>query len=81
MTDVRRMKATVEAVLKRLDPKAIPEGSFYDEASGRLFVTIFKGSRKVSVALREQDFTNGDRAKMNGAIEGALKRLENTPIG
>ena len=81
MTDVRRMKAMVEAVLRRLDPKAIPEGSFYDEASGRLFVTIFKGSRKVSVALREQDFANGGRAKMNGAIEGALKRLENTPIG
>lgn len=81
MTDVRRMKATVEATIKRLDPKAIPQGSFYDDASGRLFVTIFKGSRKVSVALREQDFINGDRAKMNGAIEGALKRLENTPIG
>lgn len=81
MTNVRRMKATVEAVIKRLDSKAIPEGTFYDDASGRLFVTIFKGPRKVSVALREQDFSNGDSAKVNRAIEGALTRLKNTPIG
>lgn len=80
MADVRRMKATVEAAVRRLDPKAIAEGTFYDDASGRLFVTIFKGPRKISVTLRERDFENGAE-KMNLAIENGIRRLAHTPIG
>ena len=80
MTDVRQMKARVEAAIKRLDPKAIT-GMFYDDASDRLFVTIFKGPRKISVALRGRDFGNGDSEKLNNAIEDGLRRLQHTPIG
>jgi hypothetical protein len=81
MADVRRMKATVETFIKRIDPQAIPEGSFYDDASGRLFVTLFKGPRKVSLALRERDFSDGDLEKVNRAIKEAVERLGRTPIG
>ena len=42
MTDVRQMKAKVEAAIKRADPKTMTE-TFYDGASDRLFVTIVKG--------------------------------------
>ncbi len=80
MTDVRKMKAKVEAEIKRIDPKAIT-GTFFDNASDRLFVTIVKGPRKVSVALRGRDFTNGDSEKVNRAIEDGIRRLERTPIG
>ncbi|HSB09761.1 MAG TPA: hypothetical protein VLM38_09785 [Blastocatellia bacterium] len=80
MANVRRMKAIAEAAIKRLDPGAITEGNFYDDASGRLFVTIFKGTRKVSVALREQDFDNGAE-RMNRAIADGVRRLAETPIG
>lgn len=80
MANVRRMKAIVDAAIKRLDPKAIAEGSFYDDASGRLFVTIFKGARKISVALREQDFDDGSE-KLDRAIADGVRRLAETPIG
>jgi hypothetical protein len=79
MTDVQ-MKAKVEAEIKRIDSKAITS-TFYDNASDRLFVTIIKGPRKVSVALRGRDFANGDSEKVNRAIEDGIRRLEHTPIG
>lgn len=80
MTDVRQMKARVEAAVKRVDPKVMT-GTFYDDASDRLFVTIVKGSRKVSVTLRAQDFGNGDAGKVDQAIEDGLRRLQDTPVG
>jgi hypothetical protein len=81
MTDVRKMKSIVEAEIKRIDSKAIT-GTFYDNASDRLFVTIVKGPRKISVALRGRDFSNGDSdKKVNRAIQDGLRRLEHTPIG
>ena len=80
MTEVRRMKATIEAAIKRADPKTIT-GTFYDDASDRLFVTIFKGSRKVSVTFRGRDFSNGGAGRIDGSIEDALRRLAHTPIG
>jgi len=45
MTDVHQMKQRVEAAVKRVDPEVMT-GTFYDDASDRLFVTIVKGSRK-----------------------------------
>ena len=80
MTDVRQMKARVEAAIKRVDPKVMT-GTFYDDASDRLFVTIVKGSRKISVTLRGRDLGNGDSKKMDHAIKDGLRRLEHTPIG
>ena len=80
MTDVRKMKARVAATIKRVDPKAVT-GTFYDDASDRLFVTIVKGPRKIGVTLRGRDFANGDAEKIDGAIIDGLKRLETTPIG
>ena len=80
MADVRQMKATVEAAVNQADPGAIT-GTFYDAASDRLFVTIVKGSRKISVALRGRDFGNGDSDRINREIREGIKRLGRTPIG
>lgn len=80
MTNVRQMKARVEAAVKRLDPKLFA-GTFYDDASDRLFVTIVNGSRKISVTLRGRDFGNGDSKKIDHAIEDGLRRLQDAPIG
>lgn len=80
MTNVRQMKAKVQAAVKRVDPKLIA-GTFYDDASDRLFVTIVNGSRKISVTLRGRDFGNGDSKKMDLAIQDGLRRLQTTPIG
>ena len=80
MTDVRQMKAKVEAAIKRADPKTMTD-TFYDGASDRLFVTIVKGSRKISVALRGKDFGNGGSEKLDHAIADGLRRLQQTPIG
>jgi len=80
MADVRKMKARVEAVARREDPSAFV-GTFYDDASDRLFITLVKGSRKLSVALRGRDFDNGDAKKIDLAIKNGIERLTNTPIG
>ena len=80
MTNVRQMKAKVEAAIKRVDSKLIA-GTFYDDASDRLFVTIVRGPRKISVTLRGRDFGNGDSKKVDKAIEDGLRRLQDTPIG
>ena len=80
MADVRQMKAKVEAVAKQTDPAAMV-GTFYDAASDRLFVTIVKGSRKISVALCSRDFANGDSDRVGRAIKDGIKRLARTPIG
>lgn len=80
MADVRQMKAKVEALAKQADPTAMI-GTFYDAASDRLFVSIVKGSRKISVALRSRDFGNGDSDKVGVAIKDGLNRLGRTPIG
>ncbi|HXI91679.1 MAG TPA: hypothetical protein VNO24_16815 [Blastocatellia bacterium] len=80
MTDVRQMKQRVEAAVKRADPEVMT-GTFYDDASDRLFVTIVKGSRKISVTLRARDFGNGDAGKIDNAIKDGLRRLQDTPIG
>jgi hypothetical protein len=79
MTDVRQMKAKVTAAVKRVDPKVMT-GTFYDDASDRLFVTIVRGPRKISVTLRGRDFANGAET-IDRAIEDGLRRLETTPIG
>ena len=81
MIDVRQMKSRVEAAIRRLDSRAIPSTTFYDTASDRLFVTIVKGSRKVSVAFRRRDFSDGDIDKIDPVIKEAVKRLQHTPIG
>jgi len=79
--DVRKMKAKVETEIKKLDSKALA-GTFYDSASDRLFVTIVKGPRKVSIALRGRDLASDDSTKVVGrAIKAGMKRLEQTPIG
>ena len=81
MNEVGQMKSRVEAAIRRFDSKAIPSATFYDTASDRLFVTIVKGPRKVSVAFRRRDFSDGDIDKINPVIKEAVKRLQHTPIG
>jgi len=80
MKDAGQMKAKVEAAIRKMDPQALT-GTFYDDASDRLFVTIIKGSRKVSVTLRGKDFANGDSERVSRAVEEGLRRLQKTPIG
>lgn len=80
MTDVRQMKATVQAAVKKADA-GVMAGTFYDAASDRMFVTIVKGSRKISVALRGRDFGNGGSDTVIRAITEGIQRLDRTPIG
>jgi len=45
MTDVHQMKQRVEAAVKRVDPEVMT-GTFYDDASDRLFVRSSKGRER-----------------------------------
>src|SRR5215510_2100659 len=80
MKALAQMKAKVEAAIRKVDPEAVT-GTFYDDASDRLFVTIIKGPRKVSATLRGRDFLNGDSETISRAVEDGLRRLKSTPIG
>ena len=80
MKVAEQMKAKVEAAIKKVDPEAVT-GTFYDDASDRLFITIIKGARKVSVTLRGRDFSDGDSERVSRAVEDGLRRLKSTPIG
>ena len=81
MTDIRKMIPKVEAKIKQIDPDVIVGSAFYDDASNRLFITMFKGPRKIEITLTSRDLANGDLGKANQILENGVKRLEHTPIG
>lgn len=80
MTEAKKLISKVEAVIKRADPNVITERTFYDEVSDRLFVTIFKGTRKTDLIFIVSEY-NGDVEQINRVVEQSLERLKHTPIG
>ena len=80
MAEVGKMKARIEAAMKRIDPKVTLLTTFFDEASDRMFVTIVKGPRKILVTLRGRDFTEG-ADKIDSMMEKSVERLTHMPIG
>jgi hypothetical protein len=81
MPDRKRFAALVTAKMKKLDPESIVQGTFYDEASARLVVTIVKGTRKVLTQIPANWFESGATNRVDKALETAVKRLELVPIG
>ncbi len=81
MTEAQKLTLKVEAAIKRADPNAITERTFYDEVSDRLFVTIFKGPKKTEIVFIVCEYNNGDAERINRVVERSLERLKHTPIG
>jgi len=81
MTEARKLISKVEAAIKRNDPNAIVERTFYDEVSDRLFVTVVNGPRKTEMVLLAYEYSNGDQERIDRVVEQGLLRLKNTPIG
>jgi hypothetical protein len=81
MDDIKKKISGVERTVKTVSPDAIVQRSFYDEASGRLFVTVVHGSRKIDFMLSDRDFNNGKSDRVDRAIRSALKKLPEMPIG
>jgi hypothetical protein len=81
MDDIKKKISGVETTVRSASPDAIVQRSFYDEASGRLFVTVVLGSRKIDFMLSDRDFNNGDSAKADRMIRDAVKKLPGMPIG
>ena len=81
MTQAQKLTRKVEAAIKRADPNAITERTFYDEVSDRLFVTIFKGPRKTDIVFIVGEYNNSDAERINRVVEQSLERLKHTPIG
>ena len=80
MTEVRKMKARVEAAIKAADPQAILQTTFFDDVSDRMFITIVKGSRKTQIALQARDFADGAN-EFNRVIGKGIAQLAQMPIG
>ncbi|HVF92467.1 MAG TPA: hypothetical protein VNH22_20540 [Blastocatellia bacterium] len=81
MDDLKKKKAGIDTLVRKVSPDAIVQRSFYDEASGRMFVTVVQGSRKIDFVLSDRDYNNGQSDKADSVIRGALKKLPGMPIG
>jgi hypothetical protein len=81
MEKTRRMIATVNSLVKKLDPKVIVDRTFYDEVSGRLFISLVSGQRGHEFNLHSRDFDNGDLKKLSQSIQAGIERIQNQPIG
>jgi hypothetical protein len=81
MTDAQKLTWKVEAAIKRADPNAITERTFYDEISDRLFVNIFKGPRKTEIIFIVREYNNGNTERIDSIVVRAVERLKHTPIG
>jgi len=81
MDDIKKKISGVETTIRTISPDVIVQRSFYDEASGRLFVTVVQGSRKIDFMLSERDFNGGKSGSADRTIRGALKKLPDMPIG
>jgi hypothetical protein len=83
MEDQRSLKSKVDAAIKRADKDVIAERTFYDDVSGRLFVTIFKGPRKTEFVLSTRQLDNGKSLEnqIDQTVKDAVARLARTPIG
>jgi hypothetical protein len=79
MADAKTLKARVDGAVKRTDKGVIAERMFYDDVSSRLYVTLFKGSRKTDIVLPAENGTGQEQ--IDAAVKEAIKRLDHTPIG
>ena len=79
MANPKTLKARVDRAVKQTDKDVIAERMFYDDVSGRLYVTLFKGSRKTDIVLTAEN--GAGQEPIDAAVKEAIKRLERTPIG
>ena len=81
MNNIKNMIATVDSLVKKLDPKVIVQRTFYDDVSGRLFVSLVKGPRVYEVILSSRCFGNGDLGKVEESIRAGIDRIQHQPVG
>jgi hypothetical protein len=81
MNQTRRMTAVIDSKVRRLDPKTIVQGTMFDEPSGRVFVTLVRGSRRTEVSLLVRDLEENHSESVDRALEHAIKILPSLPIG
>jgi hypothetical protein len=81
MAVARKLISKLEAAVRRADPNAIVERTFYDEVSNRLYVTVVDGPRKTEMVLLADEFADGDQERIDRVAEEGLMRLKRTPIG
>lgn len=80
MNSVRRMSDTVYSIVKRIDPTVIVQRAFYDEISGRLFVSLVKGRQEYEFGLPARYFSNGDLELVSGALKDGIDRMVKQPL-
>ncbi len=77
----KKLGRQVESKIRKIDPDTIVSGTMYDEASGRLFVTVIKGLRKTTISLLAHDLEADPSTRADNAIKESLKQLPLMPIG
>jgi hypothetical protein len=75
------MIATVNSLVKKLDPMVTVDRTFYDDVSGRLFISLVKGQRGHEFNLHSRDYADGDLKRLTQSIEDGIERIQHQPIG
>ena len=79
MNNIRNMTAKVDSIVKKLDPTVIVQRTFYDDVSGRLFVSLVRGRRGHEVMLSGRSFGTGDLSKVEESLKTGIDRLQHQP--
>lgn len=81
MSNLRKMIPRVESIIKHIDAKAIVSGTFYDDVSDRLILTVVKGSRRLEITLLPYEIDGVKDERIHQTLKRHLDRLAHTPTG
>lgn len=80
MRNTRKIVAVVDRAVKENDSTVLIQGTFYDEASDRVFTTLVKGSKRINLTLSGAEAeSNSDNVGVK--IKKAITKLDDQPIG
>jgi hypothetical protein len=80
MRNTRKIVAAVDRAVKENDSAVMVQGTFYDDASDRVFTTLVKGSKRINLTLSGAEAeSNSDN--VGAKVKNAITKLDEQPIG
>jgi hypothetical protein len=79
MNEVRKAVARIDRAVKRIDPSVIVQRTFYDEASGRISVSLVSGLQEYEFGLRLDHLGPDNPDSLDKVLEAAVTKLKQQP--
>lgn len=80
MRNTRKIVAVIDRAVKENDSAVMVQGTFYDDASDRVFTTLVKGSKRINLTLSGEE-TESNSSNVGRTVKEAITKLEHQPIG